>query len=80
MWFGIKPGQGNQADGSLAQHSLSIAGRAIDPNVARLWLLEYTGLGGASGFLCTDLNYCVYGPIGCAHNLPTFNCFNYKAV
>ncbi|KAF8535875.1 hypothetical protein BDD12DRAFT_853503 [Trichophaea hybrida] len=80
LWFGLVPGKGNQAEQlGPAEKSLSIANHAIDPNVDRLWLLTEIGIG-AAGYICKDLNYYVYGPIGCASNLPTFSCFNYKAV
>ncbi|KAF8543182.1 hypothetical protein BDD12DRAFT_802278 [Trichophaea hybrida] len=65
LWFGLVPGMGNRADTTLApaEKSLSIANHAIDPKVDRLWLLTETGFGGG-GYLCKDLNYYVYGPIG----------------
>jgi hypothetical protein len=55
---------------SHVDHSLAIGGRSVNSNVERIWLATYDGTS------CHDaaLNYYVYGPVGCAKNLPTYQC------
>ncbi|KAF8244090.1 hypothetical protein K440DRAFT_663709 [Wilcoxina mikolae CBS 423.85] len=57
-------------------HSIRIRRNPIDPNKARILLKTWDG---GQKTTCTDLNFYVYGPVGCASDLPTFTCFKLAA-